>query len=205
LLYTRWTSIWEALKSNIKVAQERMKKYYDRKAKEAPEIKVGDLVMLNAVNITRKRPSAKLDHKSVGPFEVLERIGGKAFRLKLPPQWKKMHDVFNVALLEPYHASTIPGRKQPPPPPDLIEGEEEYEVEEVARSRYNRRSKKVEYLTLWKGYSPADATWEPGTQFIHRDETGETALTQAVVRFHRRYPDSPIDPTVEQILKQLAA
>ena len=180
-----------------------MKKYFDRKAQDAPEIKVGDLVMLNAVNIRRKRPSAKLDHKSVGPFEVLEPIGTRAFRLKLPPQWKKMHDVFHVSLLEPYHVSTIPGRKQSPPPSELIDGEEEFEVEEVAKSRYNKRSKRVEYLTMWKGYTPADATWEPGSQFIHTDETGETALTQAIVRFHKRYPKSHIDPTVKQILDQM--
>ena len=177
-----------------------MKKYFDLKAWEAPEIKVGDLVMLNAVNIKKKRPAAKLDHKSVGPFEVLEPVGTRAFRLKLPPQWKTMHDVFHVSLLEPYHISTIPGRKQLPPPPELIDGEEEFEVEEVARSRHNKKSKTVEYLTYWKGYTPADATWEPGSQFIHTDETGEPALTQALVRFHKRYPKSAIDPTVKQIL-----
>lgn len=102
-----------------------------------PEIKVEDTMILNTVNNAWKRPLAKLDYKSVSLFKVLERIDGKAFWLKLLPQWKKMHDVFNVTLLELYYASTILGCKLLLPSSDLVEGEKKYEIEEVARSYYN--------------------------------------------------------------------
>jgi len=39
---------------------EEMSKYYDRKARQQVDIKVGDLVMLNAQNIRTKRPTKKL-------------------------------------------------------------------------------------------------------------------------------------------------
>ena len=144
-----------------------------------------------------------MDHKSVGPFKILELIGIRAFRLKLPKYWKRLHSVFHVSLLDPYHQSSIPGRKQSPPPPEIIDGEEEWEIENVANSRYNKRSKRVEYLIYWKGFTPVDATWEPAEQFIHEDEAGETVVARAVVRFHKGYPKKPIDPLVEKILKDL--
>src|SRR6187551_43833 len=180
-----------------------MKRYYDRKVQEAPDFKVGDFVLLSAKNIRSKRLSAKLDHKGQGPFEILEPIGTRAFRLKLPPQWKKMHDVFHVSLMEPYHQSSIPGRKPPPPPPILIDDEEEWEVEAIAKSRFNKKTNRVEYLTMWKGYSQADATWEPASQLISIDETGESSVPSALVRYHKRYPKAKMDTIVEKILEEL--
>src|ERR1035438_7430385 len=44
----------------------------------------------------------------------------------------KVHDVFHVSLLEPYIPNTLPGQLEEPPPPDIVDGEPEYEVEEIA-------------------------------------------------------------------------
>jgi hypothetical protein len=41
----------------------------------------------------------------------------------------------HVLLLEPYHASTIPGRTHEPPPPIVVDGKQEYKVEEILNSR----------------------------------------------------------------------
>ena len=43
------------------------------------------------------------------------------------------------------------------PPPDLIDGEEEWEVEEILRDRQYRR--KRQYLIRWRGYAPAHDSW----------------------------------------------
>ena len=59
-------------KSALEKNQEDMSKYYDRKAKLRPDIKVGDLVMLKANDIRTKRPTKKLSPKLHGPFKVLE-------------------------------------------------------------------------------------------------------------------------------------
>ena len=52
------------------------------------------------------------------------------------------------------------------PLPDLIEGEEEYEVEKVVNHRYAGRARTLQYLIKWIGYPEADNTWEPAEQ-IH--------------------------------------
>ena len=51
----------------------------------------------------------------------------------------RLHPVFNVVKLTPAPADPIPGRHpKPPPPPELIDGEEEYEVEEILDSKMFR-------------------------------------------------------------------
>jgi hypothetical protein len=69
----------------------------------------------------------KLAPRYVGPFKVLECIGPRnlAYRLELP-QHLRMHNVFHVSALKPYHSS---GQYQPPPLPQYIDGEIEYEVD----------------------------------------------------------------------------
>jgi len=66
-----------------------------------------------------------------------------------------------MSLLEKVHESNIPNRTNDPPPPVEIDGEEEYEVEEVLDSR--RRRGRLEYLVKWKGYDNTEEsmTWEP--------------------------------------------
>ena len=51
----------------------------------------------------------------------------------------KIHPVFHVSLLEPYKPSTIPGRTRDPPPPIVINDENEWEVEEILDSKLRYR------------------------------------------------------------------
>ena len=60
-----------------------MGRYYDRKAKQQPDFKIGDMVMLNAKNIRTKRPSKKLAPKLYGPFKILEQRGELAVTILL--------------------------------------------------------------------------------------------------------------------------
>jgi hypothetical protein len=57
-----------------------------------------------------------------------------AFQNKLPDSMK-IYLVFHVSLLEPFHASTIPGRTHEPTPPIVINDEQEYKVEKILNSR----------------------------------------------------------------------
>jgi len=175
--------IHEELQENLKVAQRHYKASHDKRVKKAPPFQVGDLVWLSRKNISTSRPSAKLDVKRLGPFKILRVVGDSqmAFKLELPHQMR-IHPVFHVSLLTPYQANIIPGRRQPTsPPPIIIHGEEEYEVERVLDSRiwYG----KLQYYVDWKGYGPHDRTWEPAE--------GLENAAERVAEFHRDYPLRP--------------
>jgi hypothetical protein len=53
----------------------------------------------------------------------------------------------------PIYRNGLPGPNYTRPPPDLIDGEEEYEVESILKSRRYGRGRKVQYLVKWKGYT----------------------------------------------------
>ena len=93
----------------------------------------------------------------------------------------KVHPVFHVSLLTPYQANTLPGRVQPPPPPIIVEGFEEFEVQEILDSRIHYN--KLQYFVDWKNYGPHERTWEPAKFLNHAKE--------AVARFHTRHPNRP--------------
>jgi hypothetical protein len=97
---------------NLKATQERMKKYANLKRRDAPEFKIGDLVMLDRRHIQTRWPKDKLDHKKYSPFAIEKVISPTAMRLSLPRKWK-IHNTFHVSLLEPYNNGTRP-------PPDLL-------------------------------------------------------------------------------------
>lgn len=139
--------------------------------------------MVNMHNMKTKRPSKKLDHKRLGPVKILEAVGKRAFRVELPPEARN-HPVFHVTELELYRQSNIKGRKQPPPPIQEIEGEANYVVESIGKSRANKRRNRVEYLVFWEGYPPEEATWEPAENL---KGTADEMLTE----FHKKYPKQP--------------
>jgi hypothetical protein len=68
-----------------------------------------------------------LDYKRLGPFKIAKLVGLAACRLELPPQFK-IHNVFHVSLLEPYHETQIPKHHREPLAQVEIEGQEEFEV-----------------------------------------------------------------------------
>ena len=100
-------------------------------------------------NIKTRRPSVKLDHRRLGPYEVVESVGTSAVRLYLPAT-VQIHPVFHVSLLEHAADDPYPGQISPPVPAVIVDGEEEWEVETILNSclHYNR----LQYLVKWKGY-----------------------------------------------------
>jgi hypothetical protein len=51
------------------------------------------------------------------------------------------------------------------PPPDIIQGEEDYEVEAILDHWGGKWHH--QYLVKWHGYSRLDATWEPKSSLCH--------------------------------------
>jgi Chromo (CHRromatin Organisation MOdifier) domain len=129
---------------------------------------VGDKVWLEGTNLKLTHPKAKLDAKRYGPFTITEEISPVVYRVELPQQWK-IHNVFHASLLTPYKETEEHGTNYAQPPPELVEGEEEYKVEQVPNSRRTGRAKKLQYLLQWKGYSRAHDSWQDATE-VHAPE-----------------------------------
>jgi hypothetical protein len=98
----------------------------------------------------------------------------------------QIHPVFHVSHLEPATPDTIPGRTQTPPPPVEIDGNLEWEIEEIVSSKIDRcRKPPLLYLIRWAGYSDTDEKedWVKADELEHAQEL--------VADFHNRYPDLP--------------
>ncbi|QRW20759.1 Retrotransposable element Tf2 protein [Rhizoctonia solani] len=120
---------WQEAESSLRMTKERMAGTKG----VVPEYSVGEKVWLDGKNVELRTNSNKLDPKQLGPFKVTEKISSHTYRLKLP-ETLKIHDVFYVGLLSKTHES--PSQPFPDrPPPETIEGEEEYEVEQIIDSK----------------------------------------------------------------------
>ncbi|MBW0548784.1 hypothetical protein O181_088499 [Austropuccinia psidii MF-1] len=97
------------------------------------------MVWLSSKNIKSTRTTKKLSERWLGPFPMLKKFSTHAYSLKLPSQWKSIHPVFHISLLEPVKTSTIPNRNQEPPPPIIIKEEEESEVSQILDSKLKRQ------------------------------------------------------------------
>ena len=74
-----------------------------------------------------------------------------AYRLKLLHWMKQLHPVFNIVKLTPALDDPITDWKtEDHPLPIVIDGEVEWEVEEILDSHWHWR--RFQYLIKWKGY-----------------------------------------------------
>jgi hypothetical protein len=136
----------------IRTMNEKMTRQANKKRIAGPTFKEGDKVFLLRKNIKTKRPSRKLDHVRIGPFEIEKQVGPVNFKLRLPEKMR-IHPVFHVSLLEPApHDALLETDIE-------VEPEHEFEVEQILdKKKINGQWK---YLVKWEGYPPEDNTWEP--------------------------------------------
>ena len=147
--------IHKKIKAALKKSQEEMKKYTNRNKKEVVEYKVEDKVLLSTKDLTwqiRNRETKKLTEKFVGSYKIiLENV----VELELPASMK-IHPVVNVSRIAIYQKQ-IKGQKITPPLVE-IDGEKEYEVENILNIRDVRG--KLKYLVRWKRYMAEEDTQE---------------------------------------------
>ena len=134
-------------------------------------------------HLRTNQPMAKLAPRRHGPFPIVQVMSPVNYWLQLPTQWS-IHDVFHIDLLTPYREMLTHGANYQCPPPDLIDGVEEFEVEKVLDSRRHGRGCKLQYLIKWKGYPDSDNQW------VNWDDTKESL--DAIQDFKQLNPDREI-------------
>jgi len=124
--------IQEEAKAALEKAQEKIKKYTDRKREEVNEYKVGDLVMLSTKDLKYQivgKRTEKLIERFVGPYKVKKIISANAVELELPSTIR-IHLVVNISRICRYIEQVEEQRKEQLAPV-IIEGEEEWEVKRI--------------------------------------------------------------------------
>nr|GEZ33832.1 putative reverse transcriptase domain-containing protein [Tanacetum cinerariifolium] len=83
-------------------------KSYANLKRKPMEFQVGDKVILKVSpwkGVVRFGKRGKLNPRYVGPFKVLERVGDVAYKLDLPEELSKVHNMFHVSKLKKCHAN----------------------------------------------------------------------------------------------------
>jgi len=147
----------EETKAALVKSQEEMKRQADRNRKEAEEYRVGDKILISTKDFSKelmKRATKKLTEEFIGLYMVRKIVSENSVELELPASLR-IHPVVNVRRKVKYREQ-VEGQKEIPPPPVKVDGEKEYEVEEIL-DRQERRGK-MRYLVKWKGYTVEENT-----------------------------------------------
>nr|GFA98637.1 putative reverse transcriptase domain-containing protein [Tanacetum cinerariifolium] len=90
------------IKRRIQTARDRQKSYADLKRK-LMEFQVGDKVMLKVSpwkGVIRFGKRGKLNPRYVRPFKVLKKVRAVAYKLELPQELSRVHNIFYVSNLK---------------------------------------------------------------------------------------------------------
>lgn len=151
----------DQLKAFLTKAQSSMKHSADQHRRDV-SFAVGDSVFLKLrpyrQSSVAKRLCQKLAAKFYGPFEVLERVGKVAYRLKLPES-SRIHPVFHVSQLKPVVGT--PPQVTPLPQSFSSTGELLLRPEAVLGTRYTPNGC-LEVLIQWTGLPSHESTWNFG-------------------------------------------
>ncbi|GJZ91964.1 putative reverse transcriptase domain-containing protein [Tanacetum coccineum] len=150
------------------MARYRQKKYADKRRKPL-EFKVGDRVLLKVSpwkGVVRFGKKGKLAPRFVGPFEIVERVGPVAYRLRLPQELSCIHDVFHVSNLKKCLAES----DVQVPLEEIKVDDKLYFVEEPVEivDRQVKKLKRSWILIVkvrWNSRRGAEFTWEREDQF----------------------------------------
>ena len=128
------------------------------------EFEVDDMVFLKVAPwkvVIRFRKRGKLNPWYIGPFRIVERIGPVAYRLELPSELSRIHNVFHVSMLKKYVSD--PSHVLETPPFELDE-DLTFEVQPVGivdQGIKELRNKTISMVkVLWRNSSIEETTWE---------------------------------------------
>ena len=121
----------------------------------------------------------------------------------------------SCGLTTPYKETAFHGDNYTRPPPDLIDNEEEYEVEQILDSRTRGRNRRIQYLVKWVGYPDSDNQWLNADQVTADDAVKEFKKRRPHAVMHIRrmetrnllinFMSSPTPSTIENVLRSDAS
>jgi len=131
----------EEAQAALKKAQEEIKKQVNRRKEKAEEYKEGDLILLSTKDLKwqmKGRRTEKLTERFVGPYRMKRVISVNVVELDLSGT-VRIYPVVNVSRIKRYKEQVL-GQKKQLTLLVIIEGEEEYEVENIInkRKRYGK-------------------------------------------------------------------
>jgi hypothetical protein len=136
------------------------------------EFQVGDYVFLKVSplkGVQRFGLKGKLSPRYIGPFEVIDKIGIAAYRLRLPEAMSQIHNVFHVSMLR--KCLSDPSIVTPV---ETLPIQEDLPFQETPVQILDRKSKVLRNKTiplvkvLWRGQKYEKATWETETDMRSR-------------------------------------
>ncbi len=168
------------LRAELKAAQEHQARYYNQRVSESPRYQPDQLVWLLRRNIKPTCPPDKLDHCRLGPFPIEHAISDVAYKLRLPTSLSRLHPVFHVPLLEPYH-NPSDFHAHAPPMPFALDTDNTPSIHSILDSC--RLGQHYEYLVHWEKSSSDEDSW------VSLSDIPST-YNELLERFHRRHPRS---------------
>jgi hypothetical protein len=151
------------IREHLKKAQARQKSYYDKHHKEMV-YQIGEKAYLKVSplrGVHRFGIKGKLAPRYVGPFPIIAKRGELSYRLELPAEFPRVHDVFHVSQLRRCFKDPIRGVDHQilDLQPDL--SYREHPIRILAESERKTRRKTTKFLKVqWSNHSEAEATWE---------------------------------------------
>nr|GEV56407.1 putative reverse transcriptase domain-containing protein [Tanacetum cinerariifolium] len=97
------------IKERLKAARDHQESYADNRRKPL-EFKVRNKVLLKVSpwkGVVRFGKRSKLSSRYVGPFDIVERVGPIAYRLRIPQELIGIHDTFYMSNPKEYQAYVI--------------------------------------------------------------------------------------------------
>jgi len=156
--------MFASLKKKMIKAKETMKRFADNHRRDI-SFKVGDWVLVklrpHRQTSVKGESYSKLAKCFYGPYQILERIGNVAYKIKFPDN-SHIHPVFHCSLLKPCPYSLATAFKGVELPPTTVNDYPIISLLVILDSKWEHSEPEVQLMVLvhWEGLSLDDTSWE---------------------------------------------